>query len=130
MYIKELVLCHLIFQEGMDTRTSWCLGKGFDSACPVGEFIAKDKIPDPHNVNIWLKLNSEMKQFQNTGDMIFSIPRAISYISSYMTLEPGDLIVTGSPPGYGCVKSGDSIHAGIDSSDGLNITSIKYEVAY
>lgn len=113
----------------METKTPWALGKGFDSACPVGKLIPKDKIPDPHNINIWLKLNGEMKQDQNTSDMIFSIPQAISYISSYMTLEPGDLIVTGTPPGYGCVKSGDSIIAGIKSSEGLDISTIEYEVA-
>ena len=87
----------------MDNKQSWCLGKGFDSACPVGDFINKQKIPDPQNLNIWLKLNGEIKQNQHTSDMIFTVPKLVSYISAYITLEPGDLIVTGTPAGYGCV---------------------------
>ena len=112
----------------MENKQSWCLGKGFDTACPVGEFIDKSHIPDPNDLKIWLKLNGEMKQNDNTNDMIFTIPKLVSYISAFVTLEPGDLIVTGTPPGYGCVKSGDVIHAGIKDNAGSDITKIEYAV--
>ena len=112
----------------MENKQSWCLGKGFDTACPVGDFIEKSKIPDPQHLNIWLKLNGEMKQNQHTSDMIFTIPKLVSYISAFLTIEPGDLIVTGTPPGYGCVNSGDIIDAGIKDNAGSDITRIEYVV--
>ena len=115
-------------KDAMDNKQSWCLGKGFDSACPVGDFINKQKIPDPQNLNIWLKLNGEIKQNQHTSDMIFTVPKLVSYISAYITLEPGDLIVTGTPAGYGCVQAGDVIEAGIKDNAGSPLTEIEYTV--
>ncbi|PIK57380.1 hypothetical protein BSL78_05707 [Apostichopus japonicus] len=93
----------------------WSIAKGFDTSCPVGHFIAKDVIKDPSNVHLWLRVNeeSQLRQDGNTSDMIFKIPTIISYISSFMTLEEGDLILTGTPSGVGPVKSGDVITAGL-----------------
>ena len=114
----------------MDNKQSWCLGKGFDSACPVGDFINKQKVPDPQNLNIWLKLNGEIKQNQHTSDMIFTVPKLVSYISAYITLEPGDLIVTGTPAGYGCVQSGDVIEAGIKDNSKYPQIFLKFIIPY
>jgi acylpyruvate hydrolase len=93
----------------------WTLAKGFDTACPVSQFIDKSLIPDPQKVGLWLKVNGTTKQQGNTADMIFTIPHLISWISGFITLEPGDLILTGTPPGVGPVKPGDIIECGLDN---------------
>ncbi|XP_054257722.1 acylpyruvase FAHD1, mitochondrial [Macrosteles quadrilineatus] len=92
----------------------WALGKGFDTACPVSSFIPKEAIPDPDNVNLWCRVNGELKQDANTSDMIFSVGELISYISSLMTLEPYDLILTGSSKGVAEIKPGDIVEGGLE----------------
>ena len=93
----------------------WSVAKGFDTSCPVGEFLDKEKLnKDVQSLGIWLKVNDEIKQDGNTKDMLFSVVDLISYISDIFTLEPGDLVLTGTPSGVGPVKSGDIITAGID----------------
>ncbi|EES72360.1 FAH family protein [Paenibacillus sp. oral taxon 786 str. D14] len=78
----------------------WMLGKVLDGFCPVGPYlVTADEVGDPNQLEISLKLNGEIRQSSNTKDMIFSVPELISYISRYMTLEPGDLILTGTPEG-------------------------------
>ena len=94
-------------------KLPWTIAKGFDTACPVSSFITLDRIPDPQNVDLWLKVNGEIRQSANTKDMIFSVPYLISWISDYFTLEPGDLILTGTPEGVGPVKSQDVIECGL-----------------
>ena len=91
----------------------WAEAKGFDTACPVGNFIPKDRLSDPQNVRLWLKVDEELRQDGNTKDMIFTIPYLISYISHVMTLEEGDLILTGTPSGVSAVRKGQTITAGI-----------------
>ncbi|CAG8473149.1 5095_t:CDS:2 [Funneliformis mosseae] len=105
----------------------WSAAKGFDTFTPVGEFIPKSEIKDPHNVNLWLKLNEEIKQNGVTKDMIFKIPTLIEYISSIMTLEKGDLILTGTPSGVGPILPGQVITAGLNA-DNKNISTIKFSV--
>ncbi|XP_018320057.1 acylpyruvase FAHD1, mitochondrial [Agrilus planipennis] len=95
----------------------WCMGKGFDTACPVSTFIPKEKIPDPHQIEIWCKVNGQERQRGNTKDFVFTIPELISYITQYMTLEPYDLILTGSPPNMGPIKPSDFIESGIEGID-------------
>ncbi|XP_060526948.1 acylpyruvase FAHD1, mitochondrial [Cylas formicarius] len=102
---------------------SWTLAKGFDTACPVSKFIPKEKIPNPHNVNIWCTVNGKEVQKGNTNDLFFKIPELVSYLSKYFTLEPNDLIITGSPPGMSPVTKGDAIEGGIK-----DVVSIKFEV--
>ena len=101
----------------------WSLAKGFDTSCPVSDFINKDVIPNPQDVEIWLKVDGNMKQKGNTKDMIFDIPSLVSWVSDYFTLEVGDLILTGTPSGVGPVKPGDVIECGI-----TGVTTMKYEV--
>ncbi|KDQ19763.1 hypothetical protein BOTBODRAFT_169823 [Botryobasidium botryosum FD-172 SS1] len=91
----------------------WSAAKGFDTFTPISSFIPKESISDPHNINLWLKINDTFKQNGNTTDMIFRIPRLIQHISSIMTLEEGDLILTGTPSGVGPVEPGDTITAGL-----------------
>ncbi|WP_420398666.1 fumarylacetoacetate hydrolase family protein [Flagellimonas sp.] len=100
----------------------WVKGKSCDSFAPVGPFIAtQDEIKDPHNLDLWLKLNGEMLQNSNTSDFVFDIPTLVSYISSFMTLLPGDIISTGTPAGVGLglkppryLKPGDVVELGIE----------------
>uniref|UniRef100_A0A0B7BE01 Oxaloacetate tautomerase FAHD1, mitochondrial n=1 Tax=Arion vulgaris TaxID=1028688 RepID=A0A0B7BE01_9EUPU len=91
----------------------WSLAKGFDTSCPVSAFIEKEKIPDPGNIDIWLKVNGEIRQSGNTKDMIFSVEHIISYTSQFFTLEPGDLLLTGTPSGVSKLSPGDVIQAGL-----------------
>lgn len=91
----------------------WTLAKGFTASCPVSAFVPRDKISDPHNLKLWLKVNGELRQEGDTSSMIFSIPYIISYVSKIMTLEEGDIILTGTPKGVGPVKENDEIRAGI-----------------
>lgn len=91
----------------------WSISKGFDTSCPVGNFIPKEALTNAQSLDIWCKVNGQLKQKGNTSDMIFSIAQLISYISQYFTLEIGDLILTGTPAGVGPVKSNDIIEIGI-----------------
>ncbi|KAM6957017.1 oxaloacetate tautomerase FAHD1, mitochondrial [Aplochiton taeniatus] len=92
----------------------WTLAKAFDTSCPISEFIPKERIPDPGNIKIWLKVNDQLRQNGCTSQMIFSIPFLISYISKIITLEEGDLILTGTPKGVSSVKELDELEAGIE----------------
>ena len=86
----------------MDKFCDWLAGKWFDGFAPCGPWIVtKDEIADPHNLEIKFYLNGELRQRGKTSGMIFSIPEQIAYISSIMTLEPGDIISTGTPAGAG-----------------------------
>lgn len=118
----HLFFCH--FQdEAKKKGHPWTLAKGFDTSCPIGDLISKDKLPNPENVQLWLKVNGQTKQDGNTKDMIFNIPFLISYISKYFTLEEGDVILTGTPSGVGPVDKGDVIDAGIGE-----ISSFRFQV--
>ncbi|XP_010001846.1 PREDICTED: acylpyruvase FAHD1, mitochondrial [Chaetura pelagica] len=111
-------------RECQEKGLPWTLAKAFRSSCPVSDFVPKEKIPDPHKLKIWLKVNGEMRQEGDTSCMIFSIPYLISYISEIVTLEEGDLILTGTPEGVGSVQANDEIEAGIS-----DILSMKFKVA-
>jgi acylpyruvate hydrolase len=89
----------------------WTVAKGFDTFTPVGPWIPKHLIGDPHQVQLQLWVNEQIRQDGNTKDMIFKIPELISAISSVMRLEPGDLILTGTPKGVGPVKAGEILKA-------------------
>lgn len=99
----------------------WVKGKSCDTFAPLGPYlITKEEIKDPHNLNLWLKLNGKMMQNSTTADLIFDIPFLIHYISQYMTLLPGDIISTGTPSGVGLGLSpqkylvpGDVVELGI-----------------
>ncbi|XP_030922944.1 probable acylpyruvase FAHD1, mitochondrial [Quercus lobata] len=91
----------------------WTVAKGQDTFTPIGSVLPKESVPDPDNLELWLKVDGEMRQKGSTKDMIFKIPFLISHISSIMTLLEGDVILTGTPPGVGPVKAGQKITAGI-----------------
>ena len=90
----------------------WTSGKGHDTFGPIGPCIETEL--DPGNVVVSTYLNNELKQQQNTSDLIFSVPEMISFISGVMTLLPGDIIATGTPSGIGPMKPGDTVEIKID----------------
>jgi 2,4-diketo-3-deoxy-L-fuconate hydrolase len=100
----------------------WAKGKGCDGFAPIGPCLAtRDEIPDPGRLAMWLKVNGETRQGGNTADMIFDVPWLVSYVSSFMTLLPGDVISTGTPAGVGLgcdppcfLREGDLVECGID----------------
>ena len=101
----------------------WIRGKSFDSFCPMGPYlVSPDEAGDPDNLAIRLRLNGELMQDSNTNKMIFKLPELISYLSQTITLEPGDLLSTGTPHGVGFsrtppvyLKSGDRMEVEIEN---------------
>jgi len=102
--------------------SQWDKGKGFDTAGPVGPWlVTTDEITDPQKLDMWLDLNGKRMQSGNTRTMIFSVAQIVSHVSQYMTLQPGDIITTGTPPGVGMgikpapvfLKPGDVMTLGI-----------------
>ncbi len=91
----------LQFSEG----GQWTRSKSIDTFCPVGPYIVtRDEVPDPHNLSIRCTLNGEVVQDGTTSKMIFSVAELVSFLSSGMTLTPGDIIITGTPPGVGMAR--------------------------
>ena len=105
---------------------TWDKGKGCDTFGPLGPWlVTRDEIPDPHQLDLWLEVDGKRYQNGNTRTMIFQIPRIISYLSQFMSLQPGDVISTGTPPGVGLgikpesvyLRAGHQIHA-LAAADG------------
>lgn len=100
----------------------WVKGKSCDSFGPLGPWlVTADEVPDPQALHLWLEVNGQRRQDGHTGRMIFGVAQLVSYISHYMTLLPGDVISTGTPPGVGLgmkppvyLRPGDVIELGID----------------
>ena len=99
------------------------MAKCFDTSLPVSQFIPRERIPDPHQIELICRVNGEIRQQDCTAKMITRIPEMLSYISKYFTLEEGDLVITGTPQGVGPVKGGDSI-----SGEITGITSFNFSV--
>jgi 2-keto-4-pentenoate hydratase/2-oxohepta-3-ene-1,7-dioic acid hydratase in catechol pathway len=86
--------------------SQWLMGKTFDTFAPMGPWIVtRDEIADPHQLEISLEIGGEILQHSNTREFIFKIPELIEYISTVVTLEPGDVVATGTPPGVGFVRN-------------------------
>ncbi|KAF3769280.1 hypothetical protein M406DRAFT_321241 [Cryphonectria parasitica EP155] len=116
-----------IQEEAKKKGLPWDISKGFDTFLPVSKVIPKSKIPDPHNIEIWLKVNGETRQEDSTNLFLFQIPRVLSDISKVMTLEEGDIVITGTPKGVGPVLPGEVMTAGI-RVDGKELEEAAMEV--
>jgi acylpyruvate hydrolase len=99
----------------------WEIAKGFDTACPLSDFVPASAVADPHNLRLRLSVNGEKRQDGCSSDMINRVPQIIAHISSIFTLEPGDVILTGTPAGVGQVVAGDVMEAEIEGVGRLNI---------
>lgn len=108
-------------KEGMP----WAIAKGFDTFAPLGPQIVPAGQIDVSKLAIWLKVNGEYKQRGSTDQMIFPVDELISYISHIMTLEPMDIIATGTPSGVGPMSHGDEIEAGIEHIGVLRFRALR-----
>jgi 2,4-didehydro-3-deoxy-L-rhamnonate hydrolase len=105
----------------LERGSQWDRGKGCDTFGPIGPYlVTRDEVPDPQNLDMWLDVNGQPMQRGNTRTMIFGVAHLVSYVSQFMTLLPGDIITTGTPPGVGMgrkppqyLKAGDVVTLGI-----------------
>lgn len=110
-----------VLKEARASKHPWEFAKGFDGAAPISEFLPISNFSDLENINFSLKINGAQKQASNTGFMIHNFADIIAYISTYMTLEPGDLIFTGTPAlGKGEIFKGDRLECAIENKVLLN----------
>ncbi len=111
----------------------WVKGKSADTYAPFGPYMATaEEVPNPNDLNLWLKLNGEKIQDSSSSDFIFNVQQVISYLSNFMTLLPGDVISTGTPAGVGLgfdppvyLKEGDVVELGIDGLGVQKQTAVK-----
>jgi 2-keto-4-pentenoate hydratase/2-oxohepta-3-ene-1,7-dioic acid hydratase in catechol pathway len=124
-YVAGYVLINDVSERAFQIERggTWDKGKGCDTFGPIGPWlVTSDEVGDPQNLGMWLEVNGQRKQDGSSKTMIFPISKLVSYISEFMTLEPGDLITTGTPPGVGMgqkpepvyLKAGDEMRLGIE----------------
>ncbi len=124
-YVAGYTICNDVSEREwqLEHGSQWSKGKSFDTFAPVGPcLVTRDEIADPHNLAMWLEVNGKRMQTGNTNTMIFGVQKLLSYLSYFVTLMPGDIVSTGTPPGVGMgikpkpvfLKSGDSMRVGID----------------
>jgi 2-keto-4-pentenoate hydratase/2-oxohepta-3-ene-1,7-dioic acid hydratase in catechol pathway len=93
----------------------WFRAKSFDTFCPIGPYlIPAESVPNPQALTLQLAVNNEIRQQGSTADMIFPVTEIVSYLSRFCTLQPGDVIATGTPSGVGPIQPGDKIVAGVE----------------
>lgn len=97
----------------------WTRGKGFDTFCPTGPIVTDEIDPIAKGIELTTTLNGEQKQLGNTGDFLFEIPSLLRYITAFLTLEPGDLVPTGTPAGVGPMRPGDTVEVAIEGIGSL-----------
>ncbi len=100
-------------QESKKNGFPWFYSKGQDGFLPISRFIEKSKVKDPHNLELTLWINDQVKQTDNTGNMHYKIGETLEHITKYVTLNKGDLILTGTPHGIGQINVGDRMKANL-----------------
>lgn len=123
-YVAGYCVCHDVSERAfqLERLGQWTKGKSCDGFGPIGPWLAtRDEIPDPQVLGMWLKVNGETLQNGSTRTMVFGVAHLVSYLSQFMSLHPGDVISTGTPPGVGLgfkppryLKAGDVVELGID----------------
>ncbi|MCA6124802.1 fumarylacetoacetate hydrolase family protein [Bradyrhizobium sp. WSM 1704] len=123
-YVAGYCICNDVSERNFQTERlgQWTKGKSHDTFGPVGPWLAtKDEIADVQNLSMWLDVNGQRRQTGNTKTMIFSMAQCVSYVSQFMTLLPGDIVTTGTPPGVGLgmkppqfLNVGDVVTLGIE----------------
>ena len=123
-HVAGYVLANDVSERAYQTERGgqWDKGKSYDTFAPIGPWlVTADEVGDPHALGLWLEVNGERVQDGNTKNFIFDVPTMLSYISEFMTLEPGDLVLTGTPAGVGLgqkpapkfLRVGDEMRLGI-----------------
>lgn len=110
-----------IQSEAKKKGLPWSIAKGFDTSAPVSAVAPRHAIADPHSLDLSLTVNGEVRQHTNTGKMIFRIDYLISYLSMIFSLEPGDLIFTGTPEGVGPVVPGDILEGRLEGIGSIRV---------
>lgn len=100
----------------------WAVAKGFAGAAPVSTIVERAQVPDPHALDILLRVNGEIRQKSHTSKMLFRVPAVVSYLSQIFHLEEGDLIFTGTPEGVGPVHPGDTLEAELSGVARLTVS--------
>ena len=124
-HVAGYLICNDVSEREFQSERGgqWDKGKGCDSFCPLGPWlVTTDEITDPQNLEMFLDVNGEKRQRGNTKTMIFGIQHIVWYCSQFFVMEPGDIIITGTPPGVGLgmkpapvfLKAGDVVTLGID----------------
>mmetsp|Transcript_9467 Transcript_9467/g.15500 ORF Transcript_9467/g.15500 Transcript_9467/m.15500 type:complete len:210 (-) Transcript_9467:2640-3269(-) len=108
------VTARALQEEAKGMGMPWTKAKGFDTFCPLGPVVDKSLVKDPHDLVVYLSVNGEERQRASTGLMIFPIPALIEAITDVMTLEKGDVILTGTPAGVAEIVPGDRVVCGIE----------------
>jgi acylpyruvate hydrolase len=111
-------------REAKKNGHPWTICKGFDGSCPISSFTPLQNISDIQKLNIELYINNTLRQKGYTGDMIWPVDEVLVFISKIFTLEPGDIILTGTPAGVGKIKSGDHLRAQIS-----DLGMVEFDVA-
>jgi 2-keto-4-pentenoate hydratase/2-oxohepta-3-ene-1,7-dioic acid hydratase in catechol pathway len=106
------IACDVTARDLQNKDKQWTRAKGFDTFCPIGPYVAAH--PDPAALGVRLTVNGEIRQDGKVRDMIFDVPALVAYVSQSMTLEPGDVILTGTPEGVGPLVDGDAVSVRID----------------
>jgi 2-keto-4-pentenoate hydratase/2-oxohepta-3-ene-1,7-dioic acid hydratase in catechol pathway len=123
-YVAGYCVSHDVSERAFQTERSgqWTKGKSCDTFGPIGPWlVTKDEVPDPQNLGMWLKVNGKTMQDGSTRTMVYGVAYLVSYLSQFMSLHPGDVISTGTPPGVGMgmkppqyLKVGDVVELGIE----------------
>jgi len=123
-YVAGYCVCHDVSERAfqVERQGQWTKGKSCDTFGPTGPWlVTRDEVADPGQLNMWLRVNGQTMQSGSTRTMIFDVPHLVSYLSQFMSLQPGDVISTGTPPGVGMgmkppryLKPGDVVELGID----------------
>ena len=122
-YVRGYTIANDVTARDLQKKDGqWTRAKGFDTFCPVGPFVS-DEVDPEKGLTVETRVNGEVKQHGSTKDFIFSIPELLVYITAAITLEPGDLLLTGTPAGVGPLKAGDRVEVSID---GLEVLSNEF----
>lgn len=139
-HVAGYTLVNDISERGFQKErgTQWVKGKGCDTFCPVGPYlVTPDEVGDVQNLDMFLNVNGQRMQTGNTKTMIFNVAQCISYISRFITLQPGDLVITGTPPGVGegkkpnaiYLNEGDVMHLGVSKLGEQQQTVVAFSLA-
>ena len=119
-----------IYSNHLESKVNgwpWLYSKGQDTFLPISRFVEKAKVKDPHNLDITLWVNDTIKQSDNTGNMHYKIGETLEHLSNYVTLNKGDLILTGTPSGIGPINVEDRLKATL-KQEGKVLVELNYEV--
>ncbi|TFK22965.1 mitochondrial protein [Coprinopsis marcescibilis] len=104
----------------------WSAAKGFDTFTPIGAFIPKSAISNPDDLRLKLTVNGQVKQDGSTADMLFKIPKLLENVSAIMTLEEGDVVLTGTPSGVGPIVPGDIVECTLSDASGKQLAKLDF----